>query len=80
MKALVGSLDHRPYQLLAENTALRGKVVELREELNRLEQENAALRRELAAALDRLDQFVGIEQDVDLTGSAPDIEVALTSG
>lgn len=33
MKALVGSLEQRPYRLLAEVTALRTRVAELQEEL-----------------------------------------------
>jgi hypothetical protein len=51
MKALVGSWDHRPYGLLAENTALRSKVGELELALNRALEENAILRAALADAV-----------------------------
>lgn len=44
MKALIGSWDHRPYQLLAEATALRARVAELQARIELLEAENAALR------------------------------------
>lgn len=44
MKALVGSWDHRPYQLLAEITALRTRVAELQAELTDARDENAVLR------------------------------------
>ena len=44
MKALVGSWDHRPYQLLAEITALRTRVAELQAELSDAREENAVLR------------------------------------
>lgn len=44
MKALIGSWDHRPYQLLAEATALRARVRELEAELGQAREENAALR------------------------------------
>lgn len=44
MKALVGSWDPRPYQLLAEITALRTRVVELQAELAEAREENAVLR------------------------------------
>jgi hypothetical protein len=44
MKALVGSWDHRPYQLLAEITALRTRVAELQTELSNAREENAVLR------------------------------------
>lgn len=47
MKALVGSWDHRPYRLLAENTALRTRVAELEQALQALSRENDALRAEL---------------------------------
>ena len=51
MKALVGSWDHRPYQLLAEVTALRSRVRELQEALDAAERENERLRAELGADL-----------------------------
>lgn len=51
MKALVGSWDHRPYGLLAENTALRSKVGELTLALDRALEENAILRAALADAV-----------------------------
>lgn len=44
MKALVGSWDHRPYQLLAEITALRARVRELEQQLADARAENAVLR------------------------------------
>lgn len=44
MKALVGSWDQRPYQLLAEITALRTRVAELQAELTSAREENAILR------------------------------------
>ena len=44
MKAIIGSWDHRPYQLLAEATALRARVAELQARIELLEEENAALR------------------------------------
>ncbi len=44
MKALVGSWDQRPYQLLAEITALRTRVAELQSELTDARDENAILR------------------------------------
>lgn len=44
MKALVGSWDNRPYRLLAEVTALRGRVRDLEQALQRAEEENAVLR------------------------------------
>ena len=49
MKAIIGSWDHRPYQLLAEATALRARVAELQAQIERLEAENAALRSGAAA-------------------------------
>jgi hypothetical protein len=49
MKALVGSWDHRPYQLLAEITALRTRVAELQAELSDARDENAVLRQLLRA-------------------------------
>lgn len=44
MKAILGSWDPRPTPLLAEVTALRSKVAELKEELESLRAENAMLR------------------------------------
>lgn len=52
MKALVGSWDRRPYHLLAEITALRARVSELQQELDRAREDNAALRRALSGAID----------------------------
>lgn len=46
MKALVGSWDTRPYQLLAEVTALRTRIAELEQELALARQEVAMLREE----------------------------------
>ncbi len=51
MKALVGSWEHRPYQLLAEVTALRTRVRELEEALEKAERENALLREAIDAGL-----------------------------
>lgn len=51
MKALVGSWEHRPYQLLAEVTALRTRVRELEEALEKAERENAQLREAIDAGL-----------------------------
>jgi hypothetical protein len=53
MKALVGSWDHRPYQLLAEITALRGRVAQLERELAEARAENL----ELLEALGQLDEM-----------------------
>ncbi len=50
MKALVGSWDNRPPRMLAELTALRTRVAELKRELDALREENAALR---AALMER---------------------------
>lgn len=47
MKALIGSWDHRPYQLLAEATALRTRVRELEARLSEMQAENATLREAL---------------------------------
>ncbi len=44
MKAIIGSWDHRPYQLLAEATALRARVAELEAQLAEAREENASLR------------------------------------
>jgi hypothetical protein len=51
MKALVGSWDHRPYGLLAENTALRSRVGELELALQRALEENEILRVALGDAV-----------------------------
>lgn len=47
MKALIGSWDNRPYRLLAEVTALRARVAELEEALDRAQADNALLQQEL---------------------------------
>ncbi len=44
MKAIIGSWDPRPLHLLAEVTALRTKVAELKAELDSVRAENAELR------------------------------------
>jgi hypothetical protein len=64
MKALVGSWDHRPYGLLAENTALRSKVGELSLALDRALEENAVLRAALADAV-----TVEVKPEVALSSS-----------
>ena len=48
MKALIGSWDHRPYQLLAEATALRARVRELEAQLAAANAENAQLQAALS--------------------------------
>ena len=48
MKALIGSWDHRPYQLLAEATALRARVRELEAQLAEAHAENVALQSALS--------------------------------
>lgn len=48
MKALIGAMDHRPYQMLAELTSLRARVAGLREELEASESEKLALLEEIA--------------------------------
>ena len=50
MKALVGSWDHRPSGLLAENTALRSRVGELELALRSALEENSILRAALSDA------------------------------
>ena len=50
MKALVGSWDHRPHQLLAEITALRARVRELEEALAETQRERDELREALDVA------------------------------
>ena len=47
MKALVGSWDNRPHQLLAEVTALRTRVRELEEALEQTSRERDELRQAL---------------------------------
>lgn len=66
MKAIIGSWDHRPYQLLAEITALRGRVRDLQRALERAQEENADLRAQLR------------ERSLDLD-SVADVEVAAPS-
>lgn len=44
MKALIGSWDNRPYQLLAEITALRTRVAELEQALTRAREDNDLLK------------------------------------
>ena len=46
MKALVGSWEQRPYRLLAELTALRSRVRDLEQEVQRVREENSLLRAE----------------------------------
>ncbi len=73
MKALVGSWDHRPYQLLAEVTALRAKVAELQQELRAAHESNEALR----AALSRV-----LEDDVaqvPVVDTSEDVEIAVSA-
>ena len=73
MKALVGSWDHRPYQLLAEVTALRAKVAELQQELREAHESNEALR----AALSRV-----LEDDVaqvPVVDASDDVEIAVSA-
>ncbi len=70
MKALVGSWDHRPYRLLAENAALRTRVSELELDLRRAREERDLLR----AQVD-----VWADAD-DVTADAVDVnEVALSA-
>jgi hypothetical protein len=61
MKAIIGSWDHRPYQLLAEITALRGRVRDLENALARAEEENATLRARLREQAIDLDELAGVE-------------------
>jgi hypothetical protein len=51
MKALVGSWDNRPYRLLAENAALRARVVDLESALRHAQEENAVLRAAVEASV-----------------------------
>lgn len=57
MKALIGAMDHRPAQMLAELTSLRARVAGLREELEASEAERLALQEEI----DRLRAATGRE-------------------
>ena len=59
MKALVGSWDHRPYQMLAEITALRTRIAELQAELEDAREENAILR-----------EMIGTEKELSVAVSA----------
>ena len=65
MKAVIGSLENRPYRLLAEVTALRTRVAELTEQRAQLEAELRALR----------DENTELREAVQLH----DIEVVLSS-
>ncbi|GEM_PF-3641359 len=56
MKAIIGGVERRPHQLLAELTALRTRVRELEEALRREREANAQLR----AMVD------GTDSDLDL--------------
>ena len=47
MKALIGAMDHRPAQMLAELMSLRARVAGLREELAASEAERLALQEEI---------------------------------
>ncbi|MEE8603092.1 hypothetical protein [Euzebya tangerina] len=51
MKAIVGSWDTVPHKLLAELTALRTKVAQLKAEIDELQAENAMLREVQAGSL-----------------------------
>ncbi len=66
MKAVIGSWENRPYRLLAENTALRSRVAELKEQRSALETELATLRAEVEALREAV-QMDAIE--VVLSGS-----------
>lgn len=63
MKALIGSWDNRPYRLLAEITALRARVTELEQALDRAQRENALLQ-------DALDGKLDTERDVEVVLSS----------
>lgn len=67
MKAIIGSWDQRPYQLLAEITALRGRVRDLEHALARAEEENAALRARLRDQEIDLEEFTEIPVVADET-------------
>jgi F0F1-type ATP synthase membrane subunit b/b' len=47
MKALLGAMDYRPHQVLAELASLRARVADLREALAASEAEKTALRAEV---------------------------------
>lgn len=64
MKALVGSWDHRPHRLLAENTALRARVAELELALRHAREE----RELLVAALQGADE-VQLDAEIVLARS-----------
>jgi hypothetical protein len=68
MKALVGSWDHRPYQVLAEITALRSRVAELEQELREARETNEALRRALSDAIDGEVSLVDADEVAVSTG------------
>lgn len=72
MKALVGSWDHRPHRLLAENTALRTRLAQLEGELRRVGEERDRLR--AAAEEGRLVDAWAAADEV-----AVEAEVALTA-
>lgn len=72
MKALMGSWEPRPSRLLAEVASLRTRVAELHGRVERLEEENEALRRALAADLRR-----DIDLEMELVEAKP--EVALST-
>lgn len=48
MKAIIGSVEQRPYRLLAEIASLRARNAELEQRLRRAEQEVEALRARVA--------------------------------
>lgn len=69
MKALVGSWEQRPYRLLAEVTALRTRVRDLEQDLERAREENMLLR----AENDQLQaHHAGDMPEVDM----PDVEMS----
>lgn len=67
MKALVGSWDHRPHQLLAEITSLRARVRELEETLAEVERERDELREALDVAR-QAPEATGTEHEIVLSG------------
>lgn len=58
MKALIGGLERRPVQVLAELAALRARVAELRDQLAASQAENAALRAEISELRNAVDREV----------------------